>query len=178
VTRLIVCRHVDPTDPEAAQTLAHALRPLPLTAVHTSPLPRAHATAEAVAWEHDLTPLVVDDLREIELGDVDGLGFDDYPADLQSALLRTPTLARFPDGETYGELRRRVCAAVEEIAERHPEATVAIVTHAGPIRALLATWLQMDDDAVFRIDQRYGAVNVIDWIDGVPLVRLVNGTQP
>ena len=50
--------------------------------------------------------------------------------------------------------------------------------NAGAIRALLAAWLHIADDAIFRIDQRYGSVNVVDWIDGVPLVRLVNGTRP
>jgi broad specificity phosphatase PhoE len=178
VIRLVICRHVDPADPGAAEALAHVLRPLSLTAVHTSPLARAQATANAVAREHALTPTVVDALREIDFGRVDGRRFDEYPAGLQHALLHTPAQARFPGGETYGELRQRVCAAVEEIVERHPDDSVAVITHAGPIRALLAAWLLMDDEAVFRIDQRYGAVNVVDWIDGIPLVRLVNGSRP
>lgn len=177
MTRLVICRHVDPDDSDAAEALAHVLRPLPLAAVHTSPLARARATAHAVARDHDLAPSVVDDLREIDFGDVDGRSFDDYPADLRAALLQTPMQARFPGGESYVELRRRVFAAVEKIVELHPDTTVAVVTHAGPIRALLATWLQMNDDAVFRIDQRYGAVNVVEWTEGIPLVRLVNGTR-
>jgi hypothetical protein len=53
--------------------------------------------------------------------------------------------------------------------------TIAAVTHAGSIRAALAAWLHIADEAIFRVDQRYAAVNVVDWIDGVPLVRLVNG---
>jgi broad specificity phosphatase PhoE len=178
VTRLVICRHTDPADPAGAEALGHVLRPLPLAAVHTSPLARARETAAAVAREHALTPTVAEGLREIDLGDVEGLAFDDYPPDLQHALLRNPTAARFPGGETYAELRRRVCGAADEILERHPGATVAVITHAGPIRALLAAWLRIPDDAIFRLDQRYGAVNVVDWIDGVPLARLVNGTRP
>jgi hypothetical protein len=34
----------------------------------------------------------------------------------------------------------------------------------------------MPGEASFRIDQRHAAVNVVEWHDGQPLVRLVNGT--
>jgi broad specificity phosphatase PhoE len=52
------------------------------------------------------------------------------------------------------------------------------VTHAGPIRAALAAWLGISEEGIFRIDQRPASVNVVDWLDGVPLIRLVNGTRP
>ena len=80
---------------------------------------------------------------------------------------------RFPGGETYSELRDRVVPALEEIASRHPR--VAVVSHAGAIRAALATWLLVDERAIWRIDQRFGALNVIDFVDGTPVVRLLNG---
>lgn len=178
MTRLVVCRHVDPADPAAAEALAHVLRPLPFAAVYTSPLARAHDTAAAVARRHALTPAVVEALREIDLGEVEGRPFDEYSDELRTALLCTPAETRFPGGETFGELRQRVCAAVDKITERHPGATVAVITHAGPIRALLAEWLRIDGDAIFRVDQRHGAVNIVEWIDGVPFLRLVNGTRP
>jgi broad specificity phosphatase PhoE len=44
------------------------------------------------------------------------------------------------------------------------------------IRTLLTYWLAMPDEALFRIDQAHGSVNVVDWQDGTPLVRLVNGS--
>jgi broad specificity phosphatase PhoE len=83
----------------------------------------------------------------------------------------------FPGGESFGDVRARATRVVSEIVARHPEAVVAVVTHAGPIRALLAAWLAIDGDAAFRIDQRYAAVNVVDWTDGAPFVRLVNGIR-
>jgi broad specificity phosphatase PhoE len=57
---------------------------------------------------------------------------------------------------------------------RHPGAAVAVVSHAGPIRAALATWLLMADEGVFRLDQRLASVNIVDWHDGIPFIRLVN----
>jgi broad specificity phosphatase PhoE len=175
MTRLVLCRHAEAGNGGQARTLADELAPLPLEAVYTSPLERAVETARAIAAAHGLAPVEVDALREIDFGGVDGLGFDDFPADLQAGLLREPLTVRFPGGETYEELRERVSRTLEEIVVSHPDAVVAVVTHAGSIRAALATWLGIADAAILRIDQRHAAVNVVDWIDGAPLVRLVNG---
>jgi alpha-ribazole phosphatase/probable phosphoglycerate mutase len=141
-------------------------------------LARALETAVAIADVHQLVPIQISDLREIDFGEVDGLEFDAFPAELQAALLRDPLRVRFPDGETYSELQERICRVIERLLSEHDGATIAVVTHAGSIRAALAAWLGIADQAIFRIDQRYAAVNVVDWIDGVPLVRLVNGTGP
>jgi len=171
VTRLIICRHAETGNAAQAEELAKALDGIPLAAVYTSPLARAIDTARAMTAE----PVQVDDLREIDFGDVEGLAFDAYPSELQAELLSDPTSARFPFGETYGELKERVCLALDELIVRHPDESIAVVTHAGPIRAALGEWLGMPDEAIFRLDQRFAAINVVDWIEGVPLLRLVNG---
>jgi broad specificity phosphatase PhoE len=175
VTRLLLCRHAESGNAAQVEELATAFASCPLDGVYTSPLARAFETARAVAEDQGLTAIRVDGLREIDFGQVEGLSFDEYPGALQAQLLRDPTSVRFPGGETYGELRTRVGGALSEILARHPHETIAVVTHAGPIRAALSTWLLIPDAAIFRFDQRYAAVNIIDWIDGVPLVRLVNG---
>lgn len=176
--RLVLCRHAAAGDGRRARRLAAALAEVSLAAVYTSPLERAAVTAEAVAARHGLAPVILDDLREIELGEVDGLQFDEYPPELQAALLDTPGAVRFPGGESYEQLRRRVVGALEQIAAQHSGQTVVAVSHAGAIRAALATWLSVPPDASFRIDQSFASVNVVDVIDGVPLVRLVNGSGP
>jgi alpha-ribazole phosphatase len=175
MTRLILCRHDDPASPEQAVELAQALRGTPLAAVYSSPLARARETAAVLTDGLNRAAILVDDLREIDFGDVDGLGFDELPTELQSALLDEPARVRFPGGEDYEHLRKRVCAALGQIVAAHADEVVAVVTHAGAVRAALATWLRMADEAVFRLDQRHASVNVVDWTDGVPLVRLVNG---
>jgi broad specificity phosphatase PhoE len=174
--RLVLCRHAPAGDAAAAARLADALRELPVAAVYSSPLDRARTTAEQIAVVHQLSIAIVDGLREIDFGEVEGLGFDDLPADLQRGLLKNPTRVRFPGGETYGELQARVVAALADVAARHDGETVVAVSHAGAIRAALAAWLLMPNEAVFRLDQRYAAVNVVEWHAGVPLIRAVNAT--
>jgi alpha-ribazole phosphatase len=175
VTRLLLCRHAEPGRPGAAAELADALHPVAFDALYTSPLERALVTARALAGGRGLVPTIVDDLREIERGEAEGLPFDELPPELQESLLRTPAHVRFPGGESFAGVCARATEAAAEIVARHPDDAVAVVTHAGPIRALLAAWLGIDGDAAFRLDQRYAAVNVVDWTDGIPFVRLVNG---
>lgn len=175
MTLLVLCRHAREGEP---QRLVDALRGIDALAVYTSPLQRARDTAAAVAAARGLTAVEADDLREIEFGDVDGLGFDELPPDLQRGLLEAPTRVRFPGGESYRDLQARVVVCLDNIIARHSGETVIAISHAGAIRAALAAWLLVPDEAVFRIDQRFAAVNVVEWLDGVPLVRLVNGSQP
>jgi alpha-ribazole phosphatase len=177
VTRLLLCRHVEEGNDAQAELLAATLADASVAAVYSSPLPRAVATARAVGAVHGLEPILVPALREIDLGEVAGLQFEEYPRDLQASLLNAPATVRFPGGETYDELRARVVDAVAELVDRHPGDTVVAVSHAGAIRAALATWLGVPADAAFRLDQRFGAVNVVDWPEGEPFVRLVNGTR-
>ncbi|MEN3312608.1 MAG: hypothetical protein V7645_1937 [Actinomycetota bacterium] len=178
MTRLVLCRHAEAGNEDEASELGAVLASVPLRAVYTSPLERALATSRAVAAPHGLVPVEVADLREIDFGDVEGVQFEQLSAGLQAGLLGEPLTVRFPGGETYGELRERVCRALADIVERHAGETVAIVTHAGSIRAALATWLGVEGEAIFRIDQRTASVNIVDWLHGSPIVRLVNGTGP
>lgn len=176
MTRLLLCRHAPAGDEAAVRRLAEDVRTAGPHALYTSPLERARATARAISAAcGDLEAREVPALREIDLGDVEGLGFDELPAELRAGLLATPTSVRFPGGEGYADLKHRVVTAVAAIVRDHPGEVVAVVSHAGAIRAALASWLLVPDEAVFRIDQRPAAVNVVDWYDGIPLARLVNG---
>jgi broad specificity phosphatase PhoE len=67
---------------------------------------------------------------------------------------------------------------VEQIRTGHAGQTVAVVSHGGVIRTILADALALADDAVFRLDQSCGGVSIVDWLGEVPLVRLVNATFP
>jgi alpha-ribazole phosphatase len=68
----------------------------------------------------------------------------------------------------------RALAAAEEVREHHRGSTAALVAHGGVTRAIIAASLEMPDEALFRLDQPYGAISVIDWFGATPVVRLLN----
>jgi broad specificity phosphatase PhoE len=124
--------------------------------------------------------MVDEHLRELDFGDFEGRTYEEIAEShprLYRRWMETPTQIEFPRGESYASLRARALTALESIRARHDGQVVAIVAHGGVTRAMLADCLSIPDQAVFRIDQCHGAINIVDWIDGIPLVRVING-QP
>jgi broad specificity phosphatase PhoE len=119
---------------------------------------------------------VDDDLREIDFGDFEGRRYEEIEAaepELYRTWMSSPTTVRFPNGESYADVSVRALRAFERIRTAHECAVV--VTHGGVIRAGLAAWLAMPGEAIFRLGQSYGGLTVVDWLENVPLVRVMNG---
>ena len=192
MTRLLLIRHAEPdedargrcygrlnvalspTGLASAERLAESLREVELDAVYVSPRLRAVQTAAALRGR----PTVDDRLRELDFGELEGRAYDEIERehpDLFRRWMETPTLVRFPGGESYAELRERVAAAMDDVVAAATDRTVALVSHGGVIRAALARALGLPEERAFAFDVGYARISVIDWFDGTPVVRLVNG---
>jgi broad specificity phosphatase PhoE len=162
-----------------AEALARALVDNSFAAVYSSPLARALDTARAIADAQGLEPIVLDALVELDFGEVEGLRFDEIEAarpELFKAWMDEPARVRFPGGEGLADLRARVLPALAEIRARHEREAVAVVAHGGIVRVVLAEALGLEDGALFRLDLSEGGVSVVDWLDGVRLLRAANAT--
>jgi broad specificity phosphatase PhoE len=162
-----------------AQALAAAVAGVSLAAVYASPLSRALDTARPIAVAQGLEPIVLDALAELDFGELEGLRYDEIEAarpELFRAWMDEPARVRFPGGEGLADLRARVLPVLAEIRARHEREAVAVVAHGGVVRVVLAEALGLDDGAFFRLDLSEGGVSVVDWLDGVPLLRLANAT--
>jgi alpha-ribazole phosphatase/probable phosphoglycerate mutase len=157
--------------------VAEYLASEPMAAIYASPLSRAVASARILAADAACPVEVVADLREINFGDFEGLTYDEIAArdpDLFRQWMETPTHVRFPNGESFSEMRARVLAAFGKIREEREGQTIAIVSHGGVNRVLLAWALQMPDHCLFRLAQDYGALNLLSFAEGLPIVELLN----
>ena len=149
----------------------------PLSAIYSSPRRRAIESASVLARRR--SGVTVDErLREIDFGDFEGLTYNDIAArhaEKYDEWMTRPTEVAFPGGESFSAMAARVREALAHIRSMHPSETVAIVSHGGVNRIALATALELDARRIFRLDQAYACVNVIDYIGDEPLVRLING---
>lgn len=162
-----------------AQALAASLADIALAAVYASRLSRALDTARPIAAAQGLEPVVLAALGELDFGEVEGLSYDEIEAErpeLFRAWMDDPARVIFPGGESLADLRARVLPALAELRARHDREAVAVVAHGGVVRVVLAEALGLEDGAAFRLDQAAGGVSIVDWLDGVPLVRLMNAT--
>jgi probable phosphoglycerate mutase len=123
-----------------ARVLATELGGDGVAAVYTSPLARAHETAEIIAASLALTPQPDARLMEIDVGSWTGLTVTEVEQRSPAALQRWREQVGhgWDDGETYEDLAVRVLQALREIARRHEGQTVLVVGHGGTIRVTLA----------------------------------------
>jgi alpha-ribazole phosphatase len=66
--------------------------------------------------------------------------------------------------------------ALYQAIEEHKGSEIVLVAHGGVNRVILSHALGLDMKHIFRIEQAYGALNIIDFYhDGYPVVKLLNG---
>ena len=123
-----------------AGALARALkRQGGLEAIYSSPLLRARETAEPVGQMLGLPVGIESDLDELDFGAWSGRAFDELADDpLWDYWNRQRDHARPPGGETMLESQVRMVRCLERLCGRHPDADVAVVTHADMIKTALA----------------------------------------
>jgi probable phosphoglycerate mutase len=116
-----------------ALALAEALDDAELDAVYSSDLLRARDTAQIVADRKGLSVTLLPELRERNFGTWEGL----TDAEIFKRYPETQTGGPWGDAETKEEMGRRVLGALRKIAATHSGGRVLVVTHGGPVRALL-----------------------------------------
>jgi broad specificity phosphatase PhoE len=156
---------LSPEGLEQAEIVGDLLGVEPLAAVYSSPRERAYYTARAVAEPHGLKVETADGVDEVDFGEWTGLSFDELEGDPGWDEWNSQrSSARPPSGESMEEACRRSVAALEEIAARHDDQTIVVVSHCDIIRGLIAYYLGLPLDNLLRFD-----------IDPASVSRLVVG---
>jgi alpha-ribazole phosphatase len=123
-----------------AATLGQRLNALEVDSIFSSPLSRAVETAALVFGEE--TPIITDSsLQEFHFGEWEGMHFSEiarqYP-EIWEKWLTDWEQTHIPGGEAFPAFKHRVISVVEEIVRYNAGKRVAVVSHGGCIRSLLA----------------------------------------
>ncbi len=146
---------------EQAKSAGARLAELPLTAIYASPIERTQQTAAHIAAHHDVPVTVLDGVIEAEYGDwTGGMIAELAKTDLWKTVQRTPSRARFPNGESIAEMQTRMVSALETVVERHPGELVVVVSHADPIKAAIAHFTGVHLDLFQRINVSPASITV------------------
>ena len=156
--------------------LSEFLRNTGLQAVYTSDLGRALRSAEIIARTHGVQPVIEKGLKEYSFGEWEGMTFSEiekkYP-DAFSAWAANPVMFSPVGGESTEDVRKRAIHAFEKIICRHQGENIAIVSHGGVIRIILCELLGIPLENLFRIEQNFAALNIIEMWD-YPVIKLMN----
>jgi broad specificity phosphatase PhoE len=146
---------LSPLGMRQAEALGQAVSRRAIAHVYVSPFERARHTAEIALAGLGLPLTVVDDLRELSLGEWEGCTVEEIrtrPGDPYARWVRDPVQCPPPGGEPLADVQARVLRAVERITAAHPNGDdVLIVSHGGVISALLAHCFGLPLASIWRI---------------------------
>ena len=164
-----------------AQAAAAAERIATLTkapsAVYASPLERTRETAAPIARVLGLRVRTVPGLVEVDVGDWTEKPLSRlYRAREWPTVQRWPGGFRFPGGESFAEMSVRAMDAVLGLVAEHPGETIVAVSHADPIKAIVAAAAGVPLDLMQRLVVSPCSISAILFTAGGPVVLCVNST--
>jgi probable phosphoglycerate mutase len=167
--------HLNASGAAQAERLARSLAGKPIQRVVSSPLERATETAGPIAAALGLTVQVCEEFTEIQFGEWEGKPVAGLELDPRWKLYnsyRSTTPA--PGGEMMLETQVRFVSGVERLRREHPAETIAVVSHADPIRAALLHYLGMPIDLFLRLEVRPASISILELHEYGPRVLGLN----
>jgi broad specificity phosphatase PhoE len=137
-----------------AEALKNELSDITFNCIYTSPLIRAKKTAEIISQDR-AEVISSEELINVSLGSwenqIKGDIKNKYP-DLWDTWLTAPEELNFEGMETFAEVQRRSYQFIMQVVPRHPDQTIAIVSHRAVLKPLFAALLGMTGRYFWKID--------------------------
>lgn len=147
------------------------------TAVYASPLERTRETAAPIARALGLRVRTAADLVEVDVGEWTEKPLARlYRSPEWPTVQRWPGGFRFPGGESFAEMSARAMDAVLSLVAGHRGQTIVAVSHADPIKAIVAAAAGVPLDLMQRLVISPCSISTILFTAGGPLVLCVNAT--
>ena len=145
--------------------------------IYASPLERTKETAAAIGLALGSRVRTDRGLLECDFGEWTGGSLKDLSKLPEwSTVQRYPSGFRFPGGESFAEMQTRIVRALHGICERHPGEAVIAVSHADPIKAVVADAMGTHLDLFQRIVISPCSITAISYGPLGPTVLAVNST--
>ena len=136
--------------------LAKRLEDVEIDHMYSSPLPRAKTTAETLIKDlhRDVDLSIVDDLREFDLGIMEGRKFSELEREMPEVIYAFRHQPKDYDydlirGESFEEVAQRTTGAVQRIVEaNHEKGSVVIVSHGAALVTMIQSLLGTNVDDI------------------------------
>jgi broad specificity phosphatase PhoE len=163
-----------------AKKVAAFLKNEPITAILSSPLQRATATAEAIANHHQLSIKVKQGLRELRVGELEGMSVSNLSTTFSQFLMQLwqgRGSTKLPNGESLSELQQRAWKAVESLLTQHEDGTVVVVSHYFVTLTIIFKALDLPLDYFIKFKVDPGGISIIEIQDYGPRLVVFNDTS-
>jgi probable phosphoglycerate mutase len=147
------------------------------TAIYASPLERTRETAAPIASALGLRVRTARGLIEADVGAWTEKSLVRLSKTKEwSTVQRWPSGFRFPEGESFSEMSARSMTAVLGLVADHPGETIVAVSHADPIKAIVAAAAGVPLDLMQRLVISPCSVSALLFTSGGPAILCVNST--
>jgi len=165
--------HLNDVGRDQVARVAAALKSAKLQAIYSSPLERAAETAAPIAAAQGLEVVSLEGFSEVNIGRWQGLSLRAARRrKLWPTIQRAPSLARFPEGESFLEAQARIVDALETVRSNH-SGSIACVSHADPIKLAIAHYVGMPIDSFQRLEIGPSSISELSFKEGsARLIRL------
>lgn len=161
-----------------AQAVAKRLAGQQIETLYTSDLQRAARTAAFIGDELGLAAISEPTWRERDFGAFEGLTMPEiacrFPREyrqMQQGIFSPP------NGEDDLTLYERATGALEKLVSRHPDQTVAVVSHGGTLSMIIAYVLGLPLDSHGRFSLRGNTgISIVEVQDSRRMLLLLNDT--
>ena len=160
-----------------AELLAARLGGRTFSGLYASDLKRAFETAEVVGASVGLEPEADKGLREVYLGEWEGLTTEEIAArypDMWAEWVEEPDWDVVPGGERAAAFDARVGAALDDIHRQHPHGNVLVVTHGGVIQVALHRIVGRASHGFFPFRIQNASISLIEERNGRSVIGGVN----
>jgi broad specificity phosphatase PhoE len=150
-----------------------------IAAIYSSDLIRSVRGAEIISRRLGVSYTPLRELRERSLGAWEGLTAEEirerFPVEYTEWRANLLTY-RPAGGECLNDVKERILPVYKRLVASHLDQEIGMLLHGGVNRVILADALGMEPLNIFRIDQAFGALNIIDvYEDGAVVIKLLNG---
>ena len=143
-----------------AQLTADRLHALGTTALYSSHLLRARETAVTIGGRLGLEPTITEDVSEYHFGELSGQTYAQIRE--RFGAIANPAERTYPGEEGRENFYNRVTSAMWGIAASHPDETVAVVSHGGPIALFCQSVLGLPYKRPMPFSISNCSLNIID----------------
>jgi probable phosphomutase (TIGR03848 family) len=168
--------HLNAAGMEQAEHLADRLGNFNLAEVYCSPLERAVETAKPLLARLNRSCIIEEAFIELDYGKWTNLSFKEVEDDPQFKLYNTfRSNTRIPGGEMMLQAQARMVSGLEKVAAKHPEQTIAVISHSDMIKSAIAHFAGMHLDLMQRIEISPASVSIVDLYAETARILLLNG---
>jgi probable phosphomutase (TIGR03848 family) len=154
--------HLNEKGRSEAQRVAQRLSGIPFSALYSSPLERTVETAECISQAVNSPVEIRPQILESDFGRWTGKTFSELDKDpAWKAFNAYRTTASVPGGESFSQVQHRMVSFTESLREKFPKDNLVLVSHADPIKTLVAYYAGLHLDAHDRLEISPASLTII-----------------